>query len=194
MDFRTKRFPGVGRAHYNYLWTIPTREIMHFHRVPKLNFGFNIGCVFHIYVRHFLSKSRFFILKRGCFFHISIATLGVPCNRTVRSMHSIDSVGRHHESRIIVWRENIFLLWQIWPYQTKYSRTLNWYRQFDPGGGGGGEGFTGKTWLLMHPCPKDSIRKVESCMAHIQLSSTYFSCLKRGCFLWFSIALYTGTT
>ena len=39
--FRTKRFTGLWEL-IQLLWTIPIREIFHFHHLPKLYFGFNI--------------------------------------------------------------------------------------------------------------------------------------------------------
>ena len=40
--FRTKRFTGLWELiHVQLLWTIPIREIFHFHHLPKLYFGFN---------------------------------------------------------------------------------------------------------------------------------------------------------
>ena len=41
--FRTKRFTGLWEL-IQLLWTIPIREIFHFHHLPKLYFGFNICC------------------------------------------------------------------------------------------------------------------------------------------------------
>ena len=38
--FRTKRFTGLWEL-VQLLWTIPIREIFHFHHLPKLYFGFN---------------------------------------------------------------------------------------------------------------------------------------------------------
>ena len=38
---RTKRFTGLWEL-IQLLWTIPIREIFHFHHLPKLYFGFNV--------------------------------------------------------------------------------------------------------------------------------------------------------
>ena len=40
--FEQKDSQGFENSHNSYKWTIPIREIFHFHHLPKLYFGFNL--------------------------------------------------------------------------------------------------------------------------------------------------------